>query len=97
MDCSNCGENLGGMYSRAALISYEVAGDEYIESYWHCGRCGCYTMEMYQDRAMGTSVVNAREEPIEKVEGDAIVRSIRQCPNPKDKRCPCDVHKHWGR
>ncbi len=42
----------------AAAIAVEVAGDEYIESFFFCATCGVYTQETYCDRFLADETVN---------------------------------------
>ena len=95
MNCANCQLDLGSAKSRAAFICVEVNADEYIYSYWQCGACGFYTLETYRDRFSGEAAITV-DGPIDREEGDAIVRYMRQCREPNNKRCRCDAHR-WAR
>ena len=79
------------MTGRVASISGSILGDECIESYYFCDRCGVYTVEIYFDLFSGGESVSI-EGPIAKAEGDATVELIRQCSTPWDKKCRCSAH-----
>jgi hypothetical protein len=91
--CSRCGAELGqqGGTGRIASISGSILGDECIESYFFCGKCGLYTLEIYWDMFSGEETVSL-EGPISKAEGDSAVELIRQCSTPWDKKCRCSAH-----
>ena len=91
--CSQCGGDLEqqGMPGRVASIAGSIMGDECIESYFFCGRCGVYTLEIYWDMFAGEESVSING-PIPKAEGDAAVELIRQCSAPWDKKCRCPAH-----
>lgn len=92
MLCANCQHDLGDTSQRDAFIAVEIAGDEYIFSYWRCDACGYYTLETYHGRFSGSEEITAGD-PIPANEGDAIVALIEQCPTPSNKRCSCPVHQ----
>jgi len=77
-----------------ASISGGIMGDEYIESYFLCSRCGVYTVEIYHDRFLGEDSVSVRG-PVPRAEGDAKVKLIKQCSRPWDKRCRCEAHRSY--
>ncbi len=91
--CSKCGRDFDKQEADkpVASISGSIMGDEYVESYYFCDRCGVYTVEIYHDRFLGDDDVFFRG-PMEKSEGDAKVESIRQCPEPWNKKCRCSAH-----
>ena len=95
--CSKCGKVLddkeGGV---VASISGSFMGDEDTESYFYCGDCGVYTLEIYHDRFLDESSVFIRG-PLSKAEGDAKVELIRRCQEPWDKKCRCPAHKEYFR
>ncbi|MBP2674354.1 MAG: hypothetical protein H6Q84_1194 [Deltaproteobacteria bacterium] len=71
-------------------------GDEYTESYFFCGGCGVYTVEVRHDRFLGEEEVFTRG-PVPKPEGDAQVSRIGGCSEPWDKKCRCAAHRaHFG-
>jgi hypothetical protein len=96
MKCSKCDSGLGDMNSRIAFICLDIAGDERIESYWFCKACGFYTLESYRDRFMGSTIVTI-DDPIEQADGEAIVATLKACPDPNNKRCSCSVHQSMNR
>lgn len=91
--CSQCGETLGGKAEghRVASFSGSIMGDEQIDSYYFCGRCGVYTVETYFDRFLGEEEVSV-QGPVSKAEGDEKVSLIQECPRPWDKKCRCKAH-----
>ena len=84
MKCTNCGNELGDVETRAAFMAMKVMGDEYVESYWKCEKCDHYTMRLYHDSFSGPDTTSR---------GDEIVATIRQCPDPGDERCACAAHR----
>lgn len=90
IQCSQCKGELGGT-ERVVSISGSILGDECIESYYFCDRCGVYTVENYWDIFSGGESVSIKG-PIQKVEGDARVELIKQCSTPWDKKCRCKAH-----
>jgi hypothetical protein len=94
MNCSSCNRDLGDFSKCAASISVEQLGDEYTESFFYCDRCECWTQELYIDRFLGEGTSRVCG-PIPKARGDELVKLIRQCPDPGDKHCECEVHKNW--
>jgi hypothetical protein len=94
--CSGCGEALEGKAGgqRVASISGSIMGDEQIDSYYFCSRCGVYTVEIYFDRFLGEEEVSV-EGPVPKEEGDERVRLIGECPRPWDKKCRCEAHRSY--
>jgi hypothetical protein len=91
IQCSNCGNEID---RAVASISGSIMGDEYIESYYRCPRCDLYTVEVVRDRFLGEAEVWMRG-PLSRAEGDSIVEQIRQCSEPRNKRCRCDVHREY--
>ena len=91
--CSQCGRELGqeGMTGPVASISGSILGDECIESYYFCGQCAVYTVEIYWDIFSGEESVSVNG-PISKAEGDAAVELIGQCSSPWNKKCRCNAH-----
>jgi hypothetical protein len=96
MQCSQCGRVLArkGAWTPAASISGSIMGDEHIESWFFCNRCGVYTVEVYHDRFMGEDEIT-RQGPVPKERGDAQVALIRRCSRPSDKKCRCDAHRKY--
>jgi hypothetical protein len=94
--CAQCGREFAGQGAedRAASISGSIMGDEYIESYFLCKKCGVYTVEIYRDRFSGEEDVSVRG-PVPKAEGDAKVELIRQCSEAWNKKCRCQAHQSY--
>jgi hypothetical protein len=94
--CAVCGREFDrtGRDRPAGAIAVEVAGDEYIESFFFCGTCGVYTQESYCDQFLAEDTVNV-SGPIAKEAGDRLVELIRKCPDPMDKKCTCDSHREF--
>lgn len=90
--CSQCGRDYD--QKAVASIAGSIMGDEYIESYFLCPWCDFYTVEVVRDRFLGEAEVSMRG-PIPRTEGDAIVERIRQCSEPRNKRCRCSVHQEY--
>jgi hypothetical protein len=88
--CAQCGRELGAE-GRVASISGSIMGDEYIESYFLCEKCGVYTVEVYHDRFLGEESVSVHG-PVAKAEGDAKVKLIGECSEPWNKKCRCRAH-----
>ena len=67
--CSQCGEDLHphAKHESVASISGSIMGDEYVESYYFCKRCGIYTVEIYHDRFLGEDNISMRS-PVPKSE-----------------------------
>ncbi len=91
--CSQCSADLDqeGMPGRIASICGSILGDECIESYYFCDRCGVYTVEVYWDLFSGGESTSM-QGPISRAEGEAAVGLIRQCATPWDKKCRCSAH-----
>lgn len=77
-----------------ASISGGIMGDEYTESYFLCGDCDVYTVEVHHDRFLGEESVFVRG-PVSKAEGDAQVELIGQCSEPWNKKCRCPAHRSY--
>jgi len=94
--CSQCGKEFGQQAEgrRVTSISGSIMGDEYIESYYFCNQCEVYTVEIYHDRFLGEDEVFVRG-PVPKLEGDAKVELIKQCAEPWNKKCRCEVHRSY--
>ena len=96
VDCAACGRHFErcGADRPAALIAVEVSGDECTESFFFCASCGVYTQETHWEPFFGeeSSQVSG---PIDKARGDAIVASIRRCPDPTNKKCSCPTHREF--
>ena len=96
MRCAKCDLEIGGPERAVASISAEVMGDEYIESYWLCKKCGVYTKEVFRD-SFTTGAHVTVSGPIPRQDGDAEILGLRGCPTPHDKNCRCDAHRqHYG-
>lgn len=93
--CAKCGREFSWQGpEREAGMAGEVMGDEYVETWFFCDRCGVYTQEIYHDRFCGED--DARTVgPIDKKRGDEQVALIRQCSDPMDKKCECPAHKAY--
>lgn len=99
VQCAQCGSELAepAAANRVASISGSIMGDEYIDSYYLCAKCGVYTVEVYHDRFLGEENVSV-QGPLPKAEGDAKVALIRQCSEPWNKKCRCPAHlSYFGR
>jgi hypothetical protein len=94
--CTQCGRVLArqDVWSPIASMSGSIMGDEHIESWFYCNRCGVYTVETYHDRFLGEDEITVRG-PIPKEKGDAQVKLIRKCGRPSDKRCRCKAHREY--
>ncbi len=90
--CSNCGRNI----DRPAVVSIagSIMGDEYIETFYRCPWCDLYTVEILRDRFLGEAEGSLRS-PIPQPEGSAIVQRIKQCSEPRNKKCRCDVRQEY--
>jgi hypothetical protein len=62
MRCSRCRRVLAQQdsWSPAASMSGSSMGDEHIESWFSCDRCGVYTVEVYHDRFLGEDETTVR-------------------------------------
>jgi hypothetical protein len=91
--CSQCRGDLeqGGMLGCAASICGSILGDECIESYYFCDRCGVYTVKICFDLFLGGESVSSHG-PIPRAEGDTAIELIKQCSTPWDKKCRCSAH-----
>ena len=96
MRCSQCGGDLDPQDANQliASIAGSIMGDEQIDSYFLCSRCGVYTLEVYFDRFLGEDEVTVIG-PISKEEGDAKVAMIKECSESWDKKCRCPAHKKY--
>ena len=96
MRCSRCRRVLAreGDWSPVASISGSIMGDEHIESWFLCSRCGLYTVEVYHDRFLGEDEITL-QGPIPQEKGDARVELIRRCDRPWDKKCRCEAHREY--
>lgn len=94
--CLGCGSPVGaeGAPGSEASISGGIMGDGYTESWFLCGACDAYTVEVYRDRFLGEGTSSLRG-PVARAEGDAQVRLIRQCAEPWDERCRCAAHRAY--
>ncbi len=77
-------------------MSGSIMGDEYTESYFFCGPCGVYTVEIYYEPFLGDETVRY-DGPIPRETGEAAVSLIKQCPEPWDKKCRCQAHLSYFR
>ena len=94
--CATCEREFDrrGQDPPAASIAVEIAGDEYIESFFFCDKCGVYTQETYCDQFLGEDTVHV-SGPIARETGDRLVELIRRCPDPMNKKCTCDSHREF--
>jgi len=94
--CLQCDQELGGEHKEdiVASISGSIMGDEYIDTYYYCSKCGVYTVEVCHDRFTGPEETSVRG-PLAKAQGDSKVEIIRQCTRPWDKKCRCDAHRSY--
>jgi hypothetical protein len=74
-----------------ASISGSIMGDECIETYYYCDRCGVYTKEVFWDFFSGEEAAS-EQGPIKKEDGDAMVALIKGCAKPWNKKCRCTTH-----
>jgi hypothetical protein len=79
------------MSELVASISGSIMGDECVETYYYCDRCGVYTVEVFWDLFSGGESVSAHG-PMEKEAGDAKVTLIKGCSEPYNKKCRCAAH-----
>jgi hypothetical protein len=96
VNCLKCGADLssekrGGC---VASISGSIMGDEHTESYFLCGKCGVYTVELYYEPFLNEEQVSFRG-PVGQAEGDAAVALIKKCLEPWDKKCRCEAHQSY--
>ncbi|MDQ7778834.1 MAG: hypothetical protein RDV41_03890, partial [Planctomycetota bacterium] len=96
LKCTKCGAELkmGEGGDSVAGMSGKVMGDEYIESYLLCKKCGFYSKEVFRDRFCNEPEVTLSgpytEEQVRKD-----METVRQCKNPKNERCRCKAHKKF--
>jgi hypothetical protein len=96
MKCSKCGKEFDWETREGVMasISGGIMGDEYIETYYYCDKCGLYTVKIFHDSFMGEESVSIRG-PLSKSEGDEKVTLIQKCAEPWDKKCRCEAHKEY--
>jgi hypothetical protein len=96
VNCAQCKQELGSKQKEEmiASISGGIMGDEYIDTYFYCAKCGVYTVEVYHDRFSGPEEIFIRG-PMPKAEGDKKVALIKQCAEPWNKKCRCDAHRAY--
>lgn len=94
--CLQCGNDLTGGEARqsAASISGSIMGDECTDSYFLCGRCGFYTIEVVREPFAGEEIISFRG-PVSRSEGDEAVALIGRCSEPWDKKCRCEAHRSY--
>ncbi len=80
---------------RVASICGDVFGDEYIDTFYRCARCGAYSRESFRDRFSGPS--SARTEALEAQAAEALIELVRRCPSPADEDCRCEAHREYFR
>jgi hypothetical protein len=86
-----CAAELGSR-ARAAICIF-AHGDEYVFSYFACGACGRYTVEVFHDAFMGESGAHVMPQALEREEGERAVGLVGACPAPRDKLCDCASHR----
>jgi len=93
MKCSQCGYEFDRTKDEGwvASISGSIMGDEYIETYYYCEKCGKYTQDNYRDRFLGDTDIFPRG-PYTQEEVEASIELIKKCPEPWNKKCRCDAH-----
>jgi hypothetical protein len=98
MKCTQCGRVFAAdaAEGRVASISGSLMGDEYIDTWYLCPACDCYTIDAYHDRflAEGEAMV---EGPLSRSEEDPWIAVTLRCETPWDKRCRCDAHQEYFR
>ena len=96
VNCAQCKQELGSKQKEemVASISGGIMGDEYIDTYFYCAKCGLYTVEVYHDRFLGPEEIIVHG-PLARAEGDKKVALIKQCSEPWNKKCRCDAHRAY--
>ena len=94
--CLGCGATLDvdGKPGPAASLTGGLCGDAFTESWFRCGACDRYTVEVHRDAFLGEATVSWRG-PVARAEGDRTVELIRGCPEPWDKACRCPAHRTY--
>jgi hypothetical protein len=78
---------------RIASICGDVFGDEYIDTFYLCARCGTYSRESYRDRFSGPD--SARVDTLDAAKAQSLIELIRTCPSPADEHCRCAGHRQY--
>lgn len=93
MKCVQCERDIGagGAEGCVAAISGSIMGDEVTESFFFCGRCGAYTVEVCYTPFLGDEVMSVKG-PVPREKGDASVTLIKSCSEPWNKKCRCPAH-----
>jgi hypothetical protein len=96
IQCSQCSREFDpqNMSEYIASISGSIMGDECIETYYYCDRCGVYTVEVFWDYFSGQESASV-QGPIKKAVGDEKVAMIKRCSEPWDKKCRCASHQSY--
>jgi hypothetical protein len=91
--CSKCSHVFDPLDGAERIVSITgcVGGEERVETFYYCGRCGLYTVEECLALFSGHEKINIHG-PMGKAEGDAKVELIRACPGPWDRECRCPTH-----
>ena len=89
--CVKCGQEIEKC---SASMSGGIMGDEYSDSFYFCDKCQVYTKEVTHDRFCGPETSDT-SGPISKEKGDALVKLIKNCKEPWNKKCRCSAHKEY--
>lgn len=96
MMCLQCGKEFNNEMNRGMVVSISgsIMGDEYVETYFCCDRCGSYTVEVRHDRFLDDDQIFFRG-PLAQSEGEKMAALIRSCSKPWDKKCRCEAHREY--
>lgn len=89
--CPTCGWEMAYL---AAITTLE-AGDEFDHVYFQCENCNKYLVKNFHERFMSDDVSVFFSEIPDSIAREDI-QKIRKCPDPRNKRCKCDVHRNWN-
>jgi hypothetical protein len=90
--CGSCEAALSDS-ERVVSICGDVFGDEYIDTFYRCGRCGAYSRESYRDRFAGPPSV--RVDALDASRAKAMIALVRGCSSRSDKHCGCAAHREY--
>jgi hypothetical protein len=98
MKCTSCGRELDqdAADARVASISGSIMGDAYMDTWYLCPACDCYTIDSCHDRFLAEDETKM-QGPLSRSEGDRWIAIIRRCDRPWDKKCRCAAHREYFR
>ena len=98
--CPECSTAGWLKITKSLELPYDSRSDEITLQVIECMRCRFEAIAVYEESrrgGLGDESVDHRGYYVDQQELEWVKKQISQCPNPRNGRCRCSVHRKLGR